>query len=110
VASPLFANVYLHYSFDLWANVWRQKCALGEVVIVRFADDTVLGFQYQADADRFVKDLRERLGKFGLELHPDKTRRIEFGSLPNKTGNVEGKANLRRSIFWASRTLAGRTI
>jgi RNA-directed DNA polymerase len=79
VISPLLANCYLHYVFDLWVNVWRAKCAQGEVVIVRYADDNVLGFQYQADADRFLENLRERLGKFGLELHPDKTRRIEFG-------------------------------
>ena len=93
VVSPLLANVYLHYSFDLWANVWRQKWAQGEVVIVRYADDTVLGFQYQADADRFLKDLRERLGKFGLELHPDKTRRIEFGRFAeqNRKRRGEGK-------------------
>ena len=79
VISPLLANVYLHYSFDLWVNVWRQKWAQGEVVVVRYADDTILGFQYQTDADRFPENLRERLAKFGLELHPDKTRRIEFG-------------------------------
>src|SRR5438445_507766 len=79
VVSPLLANVYLHYSFDLWVNVWRQKWAQGEVVVVRYADDTIVGFQYQTDADRFLENLRERLAKFGLELHPDKTRRIEFG-------------------------------
>ena len=60
-------------------QAWRKKPARGDVVVVRYADDTVLGFQAQAEADRFLEDLRERLGKFGLELHPDKTRRIEFG-------------------------------
>src|SRR5882724_5120662 len=79
VVSPLLANIYLHYAFDLWVDVWRAKCAQGEVVVVRYADDTVLGFQHQAEADRFLESFRERLGKFGLELHPDKTRRIEFG-------------------------------
>src|SRR5947199_2704638 len=79
VISPLLANIYLHYVFDLWVNVWRKKWAQGEVVVIRFADDTILGFQYQTDADRFLENLRERLAKFGLELHPDKTRRIEFG-------------------------------
>src|SRR5437773_1788137 len=79
VISPLLANIYLHYVFDLWVNVWRQKWAQGEVVVIRFADDTIVGFQYQTDADRFLENLRERLRKFGLELHPDKTRRIEFG-------------------------------
>jgi len=79
VISPTLANIYLHYVFDLWVDVWRAKCAQGEVVVVRYADDTVLGFQHQAEADRFLENFRERLGKFGLELHPDKTRRIEFG-------------------------------
>ena len=60
-------------------NIWRQKWAQGEVVVVRYADDTIVGFQYQTDADRFLKNLRERLAKFGLELHPEKTRRFEFG-------------------------------
>jgi len=79
VISPLLANIYLHYVFDLWVQAWRKKRARGDVVVVRYADDIVLGFQAQTEADRFLEDLRERLGKFGLELHPDKTRRIEFG-------------------------------
>jgi RNA-directed DNA polymerase len=77
--SPLLANVYLHYVFDLWAQWWRNQFADGDVVIVRFADDFTVGFQYQEDAQRFLADLRERFAKFGLELHPDKTRLIEFG-------------------------------
>jgi group II intron reverse transcriptase/maturase len=79
VVSPLIANVYLHYTFDLWAEVWRRKVAKGDVIIVRYADDTALGFQYRADAMRFLEDFKERLAKFGLELHPEKTRLIEFG-------------------------------
>jgi group II intron reverse transcriptase/maturase len=79
VISPLLANVYLHYVFDLWAEVWREKAASGEVMVVRYADDLVMGFQQRADADRFLKEFRERLAKFGLELHPEKTRLIEFG-------------------------------
>jgi len=79
VASPLIANVYLHYLFDLWADVWRRKAAKGDVIIVRYADDVVLGFQQRADAVRFLEEFKERLAKFGLELHPDKTRLIEFG-------------------------------
>ena len=79
VASPLIANVYLHYLFDLWADVWRRKVAKGDVIIVRYADDLVLGFQQRADAVRFLEEFKERLAKFGLELHPDKTRLIEFG-------------------------------
>jgi group II intron reverse transcriptase/maturase len=77
--SPLLANVYLHYVFDLWADWWRRHRATGEVIIVRFADDYTVGFQYEDDARRFLDELRERLAKFGLELHPDKTRLIEFG-------------------------------
>ena len=77
--SPLLANVYLHYVFDLWADWWRRRCARGDVIIVRFADDFIVGFEYQEDAQRFLAELRERFAKFGLELHPDKTRLIEFG-------------------------------
>jgi hypothetical protein len=79
VVSPLLANVYLHYVFDLWADRWRKKQARGDVVIVRFADDIVVGFQHRAEAERFERELRERLAEFGLELHRDKTRLIEFG-------------------------------
>jgi len=79
VASPLIANVYLHYCFDLWADVWRRRVANGDVIIVRYADDLALGFQHRADAVRFLEDFKERLAKFGLELHPEKTRLIEFG-------------------------------
>jgi len=85
--------VYLHYSFDLWVNVWRKKWAQGEVVVIRYADDSIAGFQYEMDADRFLENLRERLAKFGLELHPDKTRRIEFGRFAeeNRKRRGEGK-------------------
>ena len=79
VVSPLLANVYLHYVFDLWADVWRRKVAKGDVIIVRYADDLVMGFQHRADAVRFLEEFKERLAKFGLELHPEKTRLIEFG-------------------------------
>jgi group II intron reverse transcriptase/maturase len=93
VISPMLANVYLHYVFDLWVNVWRNKWAQGEVVAVRYADDVILGFQYRTDADRFLENLRERLAMFGLELHPDKTRRIEFGRFAeeNRKRRGEGK-------------------
>ncbi len=79
VVSPLLANVYLHYVFDLWIEAWRKKAAHGEVIVVRYADDLVVGFQSRADAERFLAEFRERLVRFGLELHPDKTRLIEFG-------------------------------
>jgi len=77
--SPLLANIYLHYVFDLWVQRWRQKQARGEVIVVRFADDFVVGFQNQVEAEQFLTELRERFAYFGLELHPEKTRLIEFG-------------------------------
>ena len=79
VISPLLANVYLHYVFDLWVQHWRTHRTTGDVIVVRYADDMVLGFQHRGDAERFLQDWRDRLQKFGLELHPDKTRLIEFG-------------------------------
>jgi len=77
--SPLLANVYLHYAFDLWAHQWRQRRACGEMIVVRYADDFVVGFQHRSDAEQFLSELRQRMAKFNLELHPDKTRLIEFG-------------------------------
>jgi RNA-directed DNA polymerase len=74
-------NVYLHYVLDLWADWWRKRHAHGDVIIVRFADDFIVGFEYQEDAERFLDELRGRFAKFGLELHPGKTRLIEFGRL-----------------------------
>jgi group II intron reverse transcriptase/maturase len=79
VISPLLANVYLHYVLDLWANRWRQREATGDMVIVRYADDFVVGFEHEADAHRFWEALRKRLEEFSLSLHSDKTRLIEFG-------------------------------
>src|SRR5262252_4510580 len=79
VVSPLLANVYLHYVFDLWIEAWRKKVARGEVIVVRYADDLVVGFESRAEAERFLAEFRERLVRVGLELHPDKTRLIEFG-------------------------------
>jgi RNA-directed DNA polymerase len=79
VASPLLANVYLHYVFDLWAERWRQHHAHGNVIFVRYADDIVCGFEHEADAQRFSAELQQRMEKFALSLHPDKTRLIEFG-------------------------------
>src|SRR6202049_2701889 len=79
VASPMLANVYLHYVFDLWAERWRQHHAHGSVIFVRYADDIVCGFEREADAQRFCAELQQRMEKFALSLHPDKTRMIEFG-------------------------------
>jgi RNA-directed DNA polymerase len=78
-ASPLLANVYLHYVLDLWADWWRKRHARGDVIIVRFADDFIVGFEHEDDARRFLEELRGRFAKFSLELHPGKTRLIEFG-------------------------------
>ena len=77
--SPLLANVYLHYVFDLWAQRWRKTQAHGDVIVVRYADDFIVGFQHRADAERFLAELRERFAKFSLELHSEKTRLLEFG-------------------------------
>jgi hypothetical protein len=87
------SNVYLHYAFDLWAQDWRRKQARGDVIIVRFADDIVVGFQYRADAERFRAELEERFRKFNLELHPEKTRLLEFGpfAADNRHKRGEGK-------------------
>jgi group II intron reverse transcriptase/maturase len=78
-ASPLLANIYLHYVFDLWIQAWRRKRAHGDVIVVRYADDAVVGFEFKDDAEQFWKELKERMQNFQLELHPEKTRLIEFG-------------------------------
>jgi RNA-directed DNA polymerase len=81
VASPLLANIYLHYVFDLWAERWRRREATGDMIVIRYADDIVVGFEREADARRFWDEMRERLQEFSLSLHPEKTRLIEFGRL-----------------------------
>ena len=93
VISPILANVYLHYVYDLWADRWRHRNAKGNVAIVRYADDTVVGFEHEADAKRFLTELHERMGKFALSLHPQKTRLIEFGrqAANNRKGRGLGK-------------------
>jgi hypothetical protein len=92
-ASPLLANVYLHYVFDLWVQAWRRKRAHGDMIVVRYADDVVLGFQIKSDAEQFRAELAERLRKFCLELHPAKTRLLEFGpyAAANRKLREEGK-------------------
>jgi RNA-directed DNA polymerase len=79
VISPLLANIYLHYAFDLWAERWRRREVAGDMIIVRYADDFIVGFEHEAEARRFLDALRQRLAKFALSLHPEKTRLIEFG-------------------------------
>lgn len=92
VISPLLANIYLHYVLDLWVNSWRERVS-GEVIIIRYADDWITGFQYHNEAIRFQQELRERLHKFGLEVHPEKTRLLEFGrfAIENRAKREEGK-------------------
>ncbi|HEX3313153.1 MAG TPA: reverse transcriptase domain-containing protein [Streptosporangiaceae bacterium] len=116
--SPLLANVYLHYVLDLWADWWRKRFARGDVIIVRFADDFIVGFEEREDAERFLAEMRERFAKFSLELHPGKTRLIEFGrhAARRRAARGEGKpetfaflgfthicATSRRGRFWVRR-------
>ena len=89
--SPLLANVYLHYVFDLWAHRWRKTQAHGDVIVVRYADDFIVGFQHRADAERFLVELRERFARFSLELHPEKTRLLEFGPFAAESRRRAGK-------------------
>jgi group II intron reverse transcriptase/maturase len=93
VVSPLVANAYLHYVFDLWADAWRKKVANGDMIILRYADDLVVGFQHRTDAERFLGAFKDRLAKFDLELHPEKTRLIEFGryAVRDRKRRGEGK-------------------
>lgn len=95
VISPLLSNIYLHYVYDLWAHRWRQRQS-GEVILVRYADDSIAGFQHEGAAKRFLTDLKERLAQFGLELHPDKTRLLEFGryAAENRASRGEGKPDV----------------
>ena len=93
VISPLLANIYLHYAFDLWVDAWREKIAKGDLIVVRYADDLVVGFQHKHEAEQFLMEFKERLAKFGLELHGEKTRLVEFGryAAENRTKRGEGK-------------------
>ncbi len=89
--SPLLANIYLHYVLDLWVQQWRESEAQGDVIIVRYADDFVVGFQHKHEAERFLAQVRDRFARFGLELHPEKTRLIEFGQWAGKNRNRRGE-------------------
>jgi RNA-directed DNA polymerase len=108
-ASPLLAHVYLHYVFDLWVRVWRQKQAQGDMIVVRFADDTVLGFQYKSDAERFWTELAQRMRKFGLELHPDKTRLVEFGRFAVRDRQQRGAGKPATFAFLGFTHICGKT-
>jgi RNA-directed DNA polymerase len=99
VVSPLLANVYLHYVFDLWVEAWRKKVARGDVIVVRYADDLVVGFEHRTEAEQFLEAFRERLAKFGLELHAEKTRLIEFGRFAARDRKKRGEGKPETFTF-----------
>ena len=106
--SPLLANIYLHYVFDLWAQEWRRH-AKGDVIIVRYADDFIVGFQHEAEARQFLKELRERFAAYGLELHPDKTRLIEFGRFASENRDRDGRGKPETFDFLGFTHMCGKT-
>jgi RNA-directed DNA polymerase len=106
VISPLLANIYLHYGLDQWAEGWRRHKATGDMIIVRYADDFIIGFEHESDARCFLDAMRERLGKFALSLHSEKTRLIEFGRYAARNASGVGSASRRPSISWASASSA----
>jgi RNA-directed DNA polymerase len=113
VISPLLANIYLHYVLDLWAVRWRRRKATGDMIIVRYADDFIVGFQYESDARCFLDEMRERLGKFALSLHPEKTRLIEFGRFAAERRKRRGLGkpetfNFLGFIFICGKTRTGK--
>jgi group II intron reverse transcriptase/maturase len=107
--SPLLANIYLHYVFDLWSHQWREKQARGDVIVVRFADDFVMGFQHRYEAHQFLGELRERLANFGLELHPDKTRLIRFGRFAAQNRKEKGERKPETFNFLGFTHICGTT-
>lgn len=107
--SPLLANLYLHYVFDLWVRRWREKEARGDVIVVRFADDFVVGFEHRDEAERFLVELRERFARFSLELHPDKTRLIEFGRFAASNRDERGDGKPPTFDFLGFTHACGRT-
>jgi group II intron reverse transcriptase/maturase len=109
VISPLLANVYLHYVFDLWAERWRRREAAGDMIMVRYADDLVVGFQHEHDARRFWDAMRERLREFSLSLHPDKTRLIEFGRFAAQNCKKRGLAKPETFTFLGFVLICGTT-
>src|SRR5882672_10960132 len=106
--SPLLANVYLHYVFDLWAQRWRKTQAHGDMIAVRYADDFIVGFQHRADAERFLAELRERFTRFGLELHPEKTRLLEFGPYAAENRRRAGKGKPETFDFLGFTHISGK--
>ena len=109
VISPLLANIYLHYVFDLWAEQWRRRHVRGDVIVVRYADDIVVGFEHQAEAERFVAAMRERMAAFGLRLHPEKTRLIEFGRFAAANRRARGLGKPETFNFLGFTHICGRS-
>ena len=109
VISPLLANIYLHYVFDLWVQQWRQQVARGDMLVVRYADDAVLGFEHRTEAEKFLEQLRERMAKFGLELHSEKTRLIEFGRFAASNREKRGEGKPASFDFLGFTHLCGKT-
>ena len=107
--SPLLANIYLHYAFDLWVKQWRGRHARGDVIVVRYADDWVAGFQFRDDAERFQRAVEERLGQFGLKLHPEKTRLIEFGRFARENRRRKGQGKPQTFDFLGFTHCCGKT-
>ena len=113
VISPLLANIYLHYALDLWTTRWRKRAATGDMIIVRYADDFIVGFQHESDARRFLDEMRDRLQEFALSLHPQKTRLIEFGRFAAERRKRRGLGkpetfNFLGFTFICGKTRAGR--
>jgi RNA-directed DNA polymerase len=109
VISPLLANVYLHYVLDLWAERWRRREATGEMIIVRYADDFIVGFEHDGDARRLLAAMRERLGAFALSLHPEKTRLIEFGRCAAESRQRRGLGKPETFNFLGFTFICGQT-
>jgi hypothetical protein len=109
VISPLLANIYLHYALDLWAVRWRRREATGDMIIVRYADDFIVGFQHESDARRFLDEMRERLGRFALTLHPEKTRLIEFGRFAAERRERRGLGKPETFNFLGFTFICGKT-
>jgi group II intron reverse transcriptase/maturase len=109
VVSPLLANIYLHYVFDLWVTQWRRKWAHGDMIVVRYADDAVLGFEHRKEAEAFLEQLRERMLKFGLELHSEKTRLIEFGRFAEENRKRRGEGKPETFDFLGFTHICGKT-
>ena len=109
VISPLLANIYLHYVFDLWAHQWRSREAEGDVIVIRYADDTVMGFEHEFEAKRFLRDMEQRFAQFGLRLHPDKTRLIRFGRNAIQHRRAQGLRKPETFDFLGFTHLCGQT-